>query len=544
MSKGGHLGPLTRRGFLSTSSLALAGIATRGMGQTAPSTRLVPTRSRRPVTDFAPPLLDAEALRTFATAAMEAAVAAGAEYADIRVSDSRFFVPTGDPSVASRLTLACGFGLRVQVGGATTFVSGADFTRDSLARTAQEATHSARLLAAVAKQPRLALSAPVVRGEWSVPVEIDPFTVSPEDHCALLGGFQQPHGHGRGGDILDAEAEWTVETRVFAASTGSLLTQHLTRCNPKFGTRSKSWRTDWIGYGIPVRVPYSAGVEYLLAPKLHEQLHAAVAEVEELVRIPLGKTDVGRKEIVMDGYAHGAAVGKVLLPALSLSRVLGEEQNHAGTSIWSPIETALGHPVGVPGFNLRVASELPSFGATRWDDDGVATTPATIIDDGVLVDYFGTRFNRAALPQALQQLRGTTTTPDVQRPPTGMPTAVVVNAAASGPTLTDLVSQINDGFLLRGVRWVETDPQGNGGVISPDVLLEIKRGKILRRIMNATVEFPARKLWTGLTTMGSSSTLCPAVCIAQLEPPPWKRVLTVVTAPAAHFRSVDIVHKV
>jgi predicted Zn-dependent protease len=162
----------------------------------------------------------------------------------------------------------------------------------------------------------------------------------------------------------------------------------------------------------------------------------------------------------------------------------------------------------------------------------------------VLVDYLSTRFNRCAVSTPSSSVTsGTATAPDVQRSPGGIPAALAVHAVAAGPSLATLVRDIRDGFLLREVKWIGTDQQCAGGTIEPNMLLEVRRGHIVRRIMRAHVAFTTKKLWAGLTAVGDASTLRTDVCNDWVGPPPWKPIARVVTAPAVHVREMDIVSR-
>jgi predicted Zn-dependent protease len=257
----------------------------------------------------------------------------------------------------------------------------------------------------------------------------------------------------------------------------------------------------------------------------------------------VGRTDVGRKEVVLDGYTHAAVIGNVVLPALSLGRALGEEQDSSGTTILAPPESILGHPLASPLVSLRVTPDVPQYGAAQWDDEGVATTAAPLITNGTVVDYLGTRLTRQALPSSVSRATapGTATAADVQRVPTGIPISTAMAAAPSGPSLAALAKDIQNGFLIRGIQEVLTDQQCAGGTIIPDVMLEVRRGQILRRVMDAHLAFTTKKFWHGLTVLGDASTLCTASCDDLAGPPPWKPFTRIVTAPAAHFKEVDIV---
>jgi predicted Zn-dependent protease len=439
--------------------------------------------------------------------------------------------------------------MRVRVGGAETFVSGADLTPDGLVRAAQAAVSTVRGLAAVARSARPLTPVPVVTGEWATSIDIDPFAVSPDEHCFVVGGLGGDHGQGRGAGIHDFYViAWTVETRVFASSEGSLLTQRVTRCRPYAGVRTSSWRVGMFGFQLPMFVPCSAGFEYFLRPGLHDQMHEAELEIDELVRIPLGTTEVGRKEVVLDGYAHSSLVGTVLLPALSLSRALGDEQDSSGTSILAPPEANVGKTFGSPLLQFGVVNAMPHYGAAKWDDDGVATTAAPLITDGRIVDYCGTRFTRPSLgrPDALGTARADASTPgtatafDVQRPPSGIPASTGMQATTAGPSLAALAREIRDGFLVREVVGMMTDQQCASATIMPNLLFEVRRGQILRRITNAHIAVTTKKLWAGLLAVGNASTLRTAIT-DDFVGPPWQSVSHAVTAPAAHFHAADIV---
>jgi predicted Zn-dependent protease len=208
---------------------------------------------------------------------------------------------------------------------------------------------------------------------------------------------------------------------------------------------------------------------------------------------------------------------------------------------------------------------MPHYGAAKWDDEGVVTTAAPLIANGMLVDYCGTRFTRQALvaqasrtspagsalassvPPSFPSVAsspgtspGTATALDVQRPVSGLPASTAVAAAATGPSLDALVRTIRNGYLVREAGFVVTDQQCAGGTIHPDMLLEVRNGKILRRITNAHVAFTTKKLWAAVTAVGDTSTLR-TVGSEEMDGPPWNYMTRAITAPAVHVHQADIV---
>jgi predicted Zn-dependent protease len=183
---------------------------------------------------------------------------------------------------------------------------------------------------------------------------------------------------------------------------------------------------------------------------------------------------------------------------------------------------------------------LPAYGAARWDDDGVATTAAPIITKGTLTDYLGTRWNRRML--TTMPSVGTTTAADVQRAPRGIPASVQVHASTGRADLLALARELRDGVLVRETSWVMTDQQCAGATIFPNMLFEVKRGQIVRRLVDMHVTVTTKKFWMGLLALGDASTVRLGVQ-EEYDGPPWSEVTRVTAAPAAHFKEADIVSR-
>jgi predicted Zn-dependent protease len=381
-----------------------------------------------------------------------------------------------------------------------------------------------------------------VTGEWTAPIEIDPFGVSPDDHAFVTAGFTT---WGRPGGGIQADFRWLSETRVFASSEGSLLTQSSTRIIPNVAIGGGNWHLSAAhvgsGFTLPEFVPATAGLEALLGPACHEALERATDEMRRLLDYPLGIPEVGRKPVLLDGQAHAMLVLRTLAPALSLGRVLGDEQNADGTSLLAPISEVLGQRLFSPLLNLGVTHGMPQFYGTPWDDEGVARTACPLIAQGAVVNYLSTRATGHALTtsESVRRAPGVGLASDVTAVPRGSAGAFAVQPAASGPTLDTLTRTISDGLLVRNA-WVSADVQGAGGTLSPNMLFEVRGGKIVRRLIGARLEFSTRKLLKGILTVGGASTVAPAVWETANGVPPSPQIL-MVTSPAVHLHDINVV---
>ena len=120
--------------------------------------------------------------------ALDLAKTRHAGYADIRVVNTiqeRYTVRNGVVDTLSN-DQSVGFGVRVQVDGAWGFASSQDLTSVEVDRVTALAVQIAKASATLSKGPAH-LGAPVTsRGTYVTPIQVDPFTVSPEQKIQLL----------------------------------------------------------------------------------------------------------------------------------------------------------------------------------------------------------------------------------------------------------------------------------------------------------------------------------------------------------------------
>jgi len=485
-------------------------------------------------------------MRNMARIAIEAATRAGAHYADVRIGDQRTFV-NGSLGTTWRLGFTHGYGLRVQVGGGVAFVGGTDPTADRLVAAAHSAVATARGIARIAA-PLLRVPAPVVTGEWMTSVEVDPFEVSPDDHAFVANGFGALKGY-YGRVVAPAEScKWTSETRVFASSDGSLVTQQLRRAVPElwldatpatFGDRAR------LIHQLSLVPPCNAGFEILLGTDLHARIIEAMHDMESWRTYAGGSIEVGRKEVVLDGQAFGALIGKTVVPALMLNNLLGDEQDVTGTSFFASPDAALGQQLGVPQLALSVVTGGTHFGRMQWDDEGIVPRTFPLIDRGAIVDCVASRTDVQALSSWYTQRgqpvvpAGAFSTEDVSLVPRPSPGALVVESVPAGPSLTELVKAMKDGLLVRGAWDVQVDQQGAGGSLIPQVAFEVRDGRITQRIDDFRVDFSTKKLLKELTVIGGPMTS------ETMPNPHWgglplQNMMQTMTAPAVHIREANV----
>jgi len=541
----------TRRQFLGrgTAALASLGISARLASGMAVTSRIIPNTAaaRRTTHDaWLPEVPEAAQFRALALVAMDAAKQAGAEFADIRIGAQR-------ECAGASAHIALGYGIRARVNGALGFTHGNVMTREAVARVARGAVAGARMEAAVNARMGTAIAEsfppiPVVAGEWRVPVEIDPFTVPIDDFYRVQELFNAPV---RGlGLFVNANGglRWTQETRVFASTDGSLVTQSFTRGGPDIGV-SAALPTG-LSMGLPVTRPdgESMGFEVMLRTDFAERIMAVAEETIRWRELPLRSfNDVGRFPVVLDGAAFAAIVGRTLSVALDGDRLSGHEADASGRSFLTPFAP---HPTQPPPeFSplLRVTSHraLPSSTAAQWDDDGVASTPCTLVEQGTVVDFHTTRDTASMFDSWYQQrhrparLHGRSVAPT----PTSLPMAnggdVQVAPASSAASELELCRGITHGFLVKEAN-VDPAPGLTTGLFSSGFVVEVVNGKPVAQVNNLQMAFVTNAvLKLGLTALGDASTLRTTL-VNVPKGMPWEYMEYPVTAPAAHCKEVDV----
>src|SRR5262249_46593889 len=170
---------ISRRDFVRSASAAaaLSAIGNRADALATAPTIFVPEHAS--IADF----------RELAMKALDAAKAAGAEYADVRIAQYRSqTVQTRERRVQGLAdTETAGIGVRTLVSGGWGFAATADLSADSVTAVARKAV-------AQAKANRAALTKPIVlapygtaqKGTWRSPIKTDPFSIPIADNVPLL----------------------------------------------------------------------------------------------------------------------------------------------------------------------------------------------------------------------------------------------------------------------------------------------------------------------------------------------------------------------
>jgi TldD protein len=527
--------PISRRDLLKVgaSAAALAALPRPLLAQLGPKPEPVP-----PIQD---PRLRALALR-----AVDAARAAGASYADVRLSHTR--TRSFAPSIRQiRDGESMVVGARALVDGYWGFASSPVWSPEELARLGREAVHQAKANAiGPARVVELAPAPAVADGHWVMPVVIDPLETSPfeiVDYLASLMYFVARHPDF---STVQNDCSFHVQEKALASSDGSYCTQQLYRSEGAFAIKLERKGKPVVSGSLDRLTPAGLGWELYKGQPLRDYIEQLMAELEEDMRLPIEPVEVGRYDTVCDAWSVAQLLDRTIGSATELDRAMGFEANAGGTSYLRDPLTMLGSfEAGVPALTVTAnRSERGGAATTKWDDEAVAPDDFTLVKKGVLSDFQTTREGAGWL-RSVYQKRGTpvhshgcAAAPSaLEAPLTHTPNL----ALAPGGAKLDFDSAIADvskGIAVRQMS-VDMDFQGSSGLGTGRVY-RVKGGKRVAKLNSAGFLFRATDLWKGIKALGGADSLR-RFGHESSKGEPAQRTYHSVTAPPAVFKELTLI---
>jgi TldD protein len=491
----------SRRDFIKTVSAvaATSAIGTRGFGAVD---RLVdPTQ--RSVGD--------PAYRELTQVALDAARAAGATYADVRISARRSqAISTREnrlQNVSDTDTL--GFGVRALANGAWGFAASNLLTKDVIAQTAREAVAVAKANSAVQLKPIVLAPAPAATGEWKSPIKVDPFDVPITDKVALLLEANAAALKVNGAKFVSSNMFFLREEKTLATSDGTYVVQTIYRALPSMNVTAVSAdNADFQSRQSNDLAPRGLGYEYVSDSNF--VANATKWATEAVQKLSAKSVDVGRYDLVLHPSHLWLTIHESVAHPTELDRAEGFEANYAGTSFVSPPEKMLGKlKFGSPLMNIRGdRSQHGSLSAVGWDDEGVKPDEFMIIREGILQDYQTTREQATQLdwwyksqgrPMRSHGCSYAQSWQDVQFQ--RMPNVSLLPGTKE-TSYEDIIAATDRGIAIIGDGSFSIDQQRYNAQFGGQVFYEIKGGKIVGMLKDVAYQMRTPDFWGSLDMIG------------------------------------------
>ena len=434
--------------------------------------------------------------------ALDLARMRGAGYADIRLvctSQERMSVRNGVVDTLST-DESIGFGVRVLVAGCWGFASSHDLSLPEVDRVTNLAVQIARASALLSKE-EVNLGPPITsQGTYTTPIQVDPFTISPERKLQLLTDADKLMAGVKGISVRQGSLVFIKEMKTFANSEGAHVQQTIYETGggiqaTAVGNNEVQRRSYPQSQG---RQQGCAGWEYIERMDLPGNAERVANEAVALLTADLCPSDTVTT-VVIGGAQLALQIHESCGHAIELDRVMGAEAAYAGTSFLTT-DKLNNYRYGSQCVNITADSlHLPGLGTFAWDDEGVPACSTPIVKEGQFVGYLMSR--ETASPLGISS-NGCMRASSWNR----IPLIRMTNVSLEPGTwsLEDLIADTEEGIYMEMNRSWSIDDKRYNFQFGTEIGSEIKKGKLGRMLRNCT--------YTGITPQFWNS--CDAVCKA------------------------------
>ncbi|MEM9301773.1 MAG: TldD/PmbA family protein [Pseudomonadota bacterium] len=459
--------------------------------------------------------------KNLADAGLNAAKAAGATYADVRVG--RYlnqFVVTRENKVQNIVnTESLGVGVRVIANGTWGFAATSALGPDDMTQAAATAVAIAKANSKYQDKPvELAPVKGVGEVSWRTPIEKNPFEVPIKDKVEMLMEVNAAAMEA-GASFINSIFFLVNEQKYFASTDGSYIDQDVhrlwapffatvvDRSTGKFKTRNslgspvgRGWEyldgkpEDKISIGDGLATVYDKSYDMV------EDARNAAKDARE--KLTAKSVEPGKYDLVLEPSHMWLTIHESVGHPLELDRVLGYEANFAGTSFATLDKLQSGDfQYGSEIVNLFAdKTQAGSLGYVAYDDEGVATKQWDLVRDGVLVNYQAIRDQVQVIGQ--NESHGCCyadgwDTVQFQRMPN-----VSLEAGKQKLTPADMIKDVEKGVYIVGSGSFSIDQQRYNFQFGGQMFYEIENGEITGMLEDVTYQSTTQEFWNS----------CAAIC--------------------------------
>ncbi|GLY23182.1 TldD/PmbA family protein [Micromonospora echinospora] len=433
-----------------------------------------------------------------ASLAVQAALDAGARYADVRVMHRRYESMSARNGEIEELTQDSdlGLGVRALVGSSWGFYAVPDLA-DAAARDAGH--RAARIAAASARVPgppvELVPSTPTT-ASWSSPCEVDPLGVPLSGKGDLLVAATATMAE-HGADLAEGLYQVWDTTKWFVSSEGHRIDQHIRECGAGISATSigdgETQRRSWPSY----RGQYgTTGWELVDSLDLVGNAARMAEESRALLTAPL--CPAGETDLILGGEQLALQIHESVGHAIELDRILGWEAAFAGTS-WLDLRQLGSLRYGSELMNVTIDPTIPgALGSFGFDDEG---SPAVRRDAVRAGRWVGVLAGRDSAAVAGLGYGGSVRADGWARLPMVRMTNVGLEP---GPhTLEEIVEATDDGVLMDINRSWSIDDKRLNFQFGCEIGWEVKKGRRGRMLRNPTYTGIGPVFWRSMDMLSS-----------------------------------------
>jgi TldD protein len=443
-----------------------------------------------------------------ADAALFAAVAAGASYADLRIHRiTTEIVQLRDGELETAvIDREIGLAVRVIVDGTWGFASHAELDPAVAADTARRAVRVATTLAPLnAERIELAPEPVYTDVSWVSDYRIDPFAVAPSDKIAVLGEYSGQLLAADGVDHVSAGLNAAKEQTFYADTFGSSITQQRVRVLPTLEAVTVDAAAGTFDTMRTLAPPTARGWEAVSGDEVWNwseelaQLPSLLAEKAKAASVTAGPTD-----LVIDPSNLWLTIHESIGHATEYDRAIGYEAAYAGTSFATPDKLGTMR-YGSPVMNVT-ADRTVEFGLATvgFDDEGVRAQSWDLVRDGIFVGY---QLDRVFAPRlGVTRSNGCSYADSPHHVPIQRMANVSLQPGADDLGTDDLIARVEDGIYIVGDKSWSIDMQRYNFQFTGQRFFRIRDGRLDGQLRDVAYQATTTDFWGSLEAVGGPST--------------------------------------
>ena len=465
--------------------------------------------------------MDVKVKKQLADAALNAAKAKGASYADVRIGRYlRQFVITRENKVLNVAnTESFGVGVRVIANGCWGFAATNEVTPAGMAKTAERAVAVAKANAKIGGPPvELAPQKGYGEVSWKTPLEKNSFEVPIKEKTDLLLNANAIALQG-GANFVNSQLFAINEQKYFASTDGSYIDQDVHRIYPNFVVTKIDAAAGAFETRRALSAPRGMGYEYLTPLDsekvggvttrykgrydILEDIKAATQQAAD--KIKSKSVDPGKYDLVLDPSHLWLTIHESVGHPTELDRVLGYEANFAGTSFLTLDKWKSGNfHFGSKEVNIVAdKTQVGSLGAVGYDDEGVGCKKWDLIKDGVLVNYQAIRDQAHII--GLKESQGCCyadnwNSVQFQRMPN-----VSLQPGKTPLVPDDMIKNVEKGIYIIGDGSFSIDQQRYNFQFGGQLFYEIANGKIVGMLNDVAYQANTQEFWNSCAKVCDAS---------------------------------------
>ncbi|MTV24353.1 TldD/PmbA family protein [Nitriliruptoraceae bacterium ZYF776] len=435
-----------------------------------------------------------------AATAVEAALAAGASYADARVvlrRSQRIAARNGELETVADDAEA-GIGVRALIGSSWGFAATSDLDERAAGRIGAEATATAKASALVPGAPLELADVEVRQDTYETPHGEDPFAVPLSEKVALVTDVTATMLEVAGVAVTTAQLMFWDTDKWFVSSQGHRIFQHLVESGCGMdATAVGEAETQRRSYPQSFGHVQTGGYEIVRGFDL--RTHAPGIAEEAVQLLQADPCPAGELDLILDSSQLALQIHESVGHAIELDRILGWEAAFAGTSFLD-LEQLGSLRYGSELMNITADATIPGALATfGYDDEGTPAQRVDIVREGTWVGVLSGRdtAHLAGLPPGgMVRADGPNRLPMVRMTNVGL--------LPGEGSLEDIVADTDHGVFMSTNRSWSIDDKRLNFQFGCEIGWEVVKGKRTRMVKNPTYTGITPRFWASLDRLAGS----------------------------------------